>query len=77
MRRQFWVVVALGGGSAVLAIATVASRGWIEVIFRVDPDHGDGRVEWAIVIVMALIAIVCLSWARAEWRRTQAVAAVH
>lgn len=72
MRRQFWAAVVVGGISAVIAVITVVSHEWIEFVFGVEPDNGNGSLEWAIVIVTALIALTCLGWARVEWRRTQA-----
>jgi hypothetical protein len=74
MRRQFWAAVVVGGISAVIAVVTVISHEWIEFVFGVEPDNGNGSLEWAIVIVTALIALTCLGWARVEWRRTQAAA---
>lgn len=38
---------------------------WIELLFRFDPDRGDGRVEWAIVVMSGLAAVgsaVLLAW---------------
>lgn len=75
MRRQFWAAVVVGGSSAVLAVMTLISREWIELLFGVDPDNGSGAVEWGIVLVTAAIAIACLGWARVEWRRAHAAAA--
>jgi hypothetical protein len=72
MRRQFWVTVGVGGFSALLAVVTLISREWIELIFGVDPDNGDGSLEWAIVIGAGAIAACCLAWARIEWRLAHA-----
>jgi hypothetical protein len=61
----------LGGVSAVLAVVTLITREWIEIVFGVDPDDGNGGLEWAIVVVTAVTAIVCLAYARVEWRRAR------
>jgi hypothetical protein len=73
-RWRFWAAVAVGGLSAVLAVMTLVSREWIEIFFRVDFDHGNGSLEWVIVVITAAIAVICLSWARVEWRRAHPVA---
>jgi hypothetical protein len=69
MRRRFWVALVLGGISAVLAVLTLITREWIEILFGVDPDGGNGGMEWAVVVVTAVTAFVCLGYARVELRR--------
>jgi uncharacterized membrane protein YhaH (DUF805 family) len=69
VRLRFWAALVLGCVSAVLFVLTLITREWIEVVFGVDPDHGSGALEWAIVIVTAVAAIACLGYARFEWRR--------
>jgi hypothetical protein len=50
-------------------VLALVSREWIELLFGVEPDGGDGSLEWAIVAVLA-VATVVLAWlARAEWQR--------
>jgi len=71
MRRQFWAAFSCGVSSALLAIITVISREWIEFVFGVDPDGGNGALEWTIVLVTSAVAVVCLGWARLEWRRAR------
>lgn len=71
VRWQFWAALVLGGLSAVLAVLTSISREWIEIVFGVEPDGGNGALEWAIVVVTAVTAIVCLGYARLEWRRAR------
>ena len=69
MRLRFWIVTLLGATSAVLAVVTLFSREWIEVIFGFDPDNGSGALEWGIVAVTAMIAVGCLVVTRVEWLR--------
>lgn len=71
MRLRFWGALAGGGLSAVLAIVTLISREWIEFIFGVDPDGGNGGLEWAIVVATAVIAVACFSWAGVEWKHAR------
>jgi apolipoprotein N-acyltransferase len=72
VRWQFWAALVFGGLSALLALLTLINREWIEEIFGVDPDAGNGTLEWAIVLVSAVVAIACLAFARVEWRRARA-----
>jgi len=69
VRARFWLELALGSATAALAVLTAVSGEWIELLFGVDPDGGDGSLEWAIVA--ALLLATLLSWwlAHAEWRR--------
>ena len=71
MRLRFWGALVGGGLSAVLAIVTLISREWIEFIFGVDPDGGNGGLEWAIVVGTAVIAIACFWWAGVEWKHAR------
>jgi hypothetical protein len=71
VRLRFWMALILGGLSAALALLTLITREWIEIIFGFDPDGGSGALEWAIVIGLAVLAIVSLGYARIEWRRTR------
>ena len=43
------------------------------ILFGVDPDGGDGSLEWALVVGTGLVAVTCLGWARVEWRRAHLV----
>jgi hypothetical protein len=54
---------------------TLFSRDWIENIFHVDPDRGQGWVEWLIVVALALVTVGLGALARAEWSLTTVKAA--
>jgi hypothetical protein len=69
LRSRFWIEVALAAITGVLAVATLISREWIEIVFGVDPDHGDGSLEWLIVAVAFAATIGFSALARLEWRR--------
>jgi undecaprenyl pyrophosphate phosphatase UppP len=73
MRVRFWVESALASLTAVLAIVTVFWHEWIEILFKVDPDGGDGSLEWLIVLGLAVTTIILASLARMDWRRARAV----
>lgn len=64
---------------SLLAVFTSLHHDWIERAFGVDLDSGDGSVEWVLVLVPALIAVLCvivayrkLSKARVVLARSQA-----
>ena len=75
LRNRFWVEIVLGGATAVLAILTVISREWIELIFGVDPDRGNGALEWGIVAALAATTVLLGLLARAEWKHAMAAPA--
>jgi hypothetical protein len=72
MRRRFWIELALAAVTGVLAVVTLISHEWIEIVFGVDPDGGSGALEWGIVVVLALATVVFALLARVEWRRSAA-----
>lgn len=67
-RRRFWAEAVIGGLSAFLAVLTLITREWIELLFGVDPDGGDGSFEWLLVVGLAGLALGLGLLARAEWR---------
>ncbi|MCW2645382.1 MAG: transporter permease [Pseudonocardiales bacterium] len=69
LARRFWVETALATVSSIMAVVTLISREWIEVVFGVDPDHGNGVLEWALVVGLGLAAATLGLMARVEWRR--------
>ncbi len=42
---------------ALAAIVTAIWPDWIELAFHVDPDHGDGDLEWIVVATLAVVAL--------------------
>jgi hypothetical protein len=71
LRRRFWVQGALAATSAVLAALTALWRDWIEVVFRVDPDHSSGALEWLTVAAFVTAATLFTVLARSELRRVR------
>jgi uncharacterized membrane protein YcjF (UPF0283 family) len=69
IRRRFWLEAVLSGAALVLAIVTLFSKEWIEEVFHVDPDGGNGALEWLIVVGLAVVAVVCGVLARREATR--------
>jgi hypothetical protein len=70
MRGRFWLEVALAGVAAILFVLTLVWHDWIEA-FGIEPDGGNGSLEWVVVALFAVAALVCAALARSEWRREQ------
>jgi hypothetical protein len=54
---------------------TLVWKDWIEIVFRVDPDAGNGAAEYFACFV--LLAVAAGGWwlARTEWRAVRRQAA--
>jgi hypothetical protein len=70
--RRFWVEVGLAVFSAFLILLTLVWKDWIEIVFRVDPDHGNGSFEWLLVTLAIVGTVTFSTLARHEWERAQA-----
>lgn len=73
VRLRFWLELAMAIGSGALLLLTVALPDWIEVVFGIDPDAGNGSLEWMITLVLAATTLVFLGLAGSEWRLRQHV----
>ena len=69
LSRRFWVEAGLGLAGTVFAVLTLAWRDWIEIVFKVDPDHHSGSLEWIIVAVAVAVTVITFAAARIEWRK--------
>ncbi len=69
LRARFWVESALAAVSAGLALITIFAPTWIEEVFGIEPDGGNGELEWLIVAVPAVLAAAAGALAGYEWRR--------
>jgi hypothetical protein len=61
---RFWIECALGALSAIVLVMTVATPDWIERIFGLEPDAGDGSTEWGWAISLALVTLALFADAR-------------
>jgi hypothetical protein len=59
-------------GAAVTGVAAVITAivpDWIEAVFHIDPDAGNGSLEWLIVLALALATVTLTALAWRERRR--------
>jgi hypothetical protein len=66
---RFWLEAGLAGVAGVLAVVTLLWRDWIELVFGVDPDGGNGSVEWLVVAVLLGAALAFGGLAAIDFRR--------
>jgi hypothetical protein len=60
--------LALAAIAVALFVLTLVWHDWIEA-FGVEPDGGNGTLEWVVVAAFGVAALVCGALARMEWRR--------
>jgi undecaprenyl pyrophosphate phosphatase UppP len=71
LRRRFWIESVLGSITGCVAVVTLFWHDWIEAVFGVNPDHGNGSAEWLVVVVLLIVTIILVAGARLEWRRAR------
>ena len=71
---RFRVETAVALFAGVLGILTAFWHDWIEALTGWDPDHHNGSVEWLIVAVLLVVAVVLGAVARRDWRLLAAAA---
>jgi hypothetical protein len=71
LRWRFWLETAMAIVTSIVFVFTLVQRDWIEIVFGVDPDQGDGTLEWLIVGVLLLATITLFMLASYEWRRAR------
>jgi hypothetical protein len=60
--------------TGIVAIITLFWNDWIEAVFGVDPDNGNGSAEWLVVLILLFLTVALALGARLEWRRAKLVA---
>ncbi len=71
-----WLIAKVAAATALsgMLALTLAWRAWIERLFGFDPDGGNGSLELAIVVVLALTSALCTLAAARDWRHRRASA---
>ena len=59
-RKRLQLEVGLAILSVLLFVATPLWPEWIEIVFGVDPDYGNGSIEWLIMELTAISAVVAI-----------------
>jgi hypothetical protein len=67
VRIRFWIESALAAITAALFAVTLMSPEWIELLFGVDPDRGNGALEWGIVTILFIACLTFSAMARSDW----------
>jgi hypothetical protein len=57
--------------TGILFVITLVERNWIELLFHIDPDQGNGSLEWLIVGGLLVVTPVLFALAGYEWRRAR------
>lgn len=60
-----------GSITGAVAVITLFWHDWIEIIFGVDPDKGNGSAEWLVVVILLAVTSVLVLGVRLEWRRAR------
>ncbi len=64
---RFWADLVGACTSVLLFVVTLTTPDWIEAVFGVDPDHGSGRLELAVLGACLLSTLTLSLMARRDW----------
>lgn len=73
-RWRFYLEAGAGALTTALFLATLLYPDWIEAIFKINSDAGNGSLEWFVVGVLLVVTVGLFTLAGREWRRAVAVA---
>jgi hypothetical protein len=74
-RLRFLIETGSGALSAILLILALVVPDWIERMFAVAPDGGNGSDEWVVVVLGAAMLASFLEAGRTWWRWWRAASA--
>lgn len=72
VRWRLWLEAALAAGAGVMGVLTLFWHAWIEAVFGVDPDHGNGSLEWIVTFALLAAALGFSFALRRDLRRAKA-----
>ncbi|MGE0879545.1 MAG: ABC transporter permease [Acidimicrobiia bacterium] len=72
-RARWKLQATLAVVSAVLAVLTAVNAEWIEELTGLEPDGGNGELEWLFVAAFALVAVLLSAFSY----RTRRAALAH
>ncbi len=67
-RVILWVQTVCAVLSGLLGLLTLVWHDWLEA-FGWDPDHGNGTVEWGVVVCLLVVAVALGTTAGLQWRQ--------
>ena len=75
MRRSlpvlFWIELVLSVLSAISLALSLVNPQWIETLFEVSPDAGDGSTEWGWTIGFLISTVLLIALTRREWQKAR------
>ena len=74
LRHQFWLESISGSVTGIAAVITLFWHDWIEAVFGIDPDSGNGSAEWLIISVLLIVTVALAVGVWREWRRAELAA---
>lgn len=69
LSTKFWVELVLAAISSLLAVLTMVRPDWIEGLFEVAPDGGNGSSEWGITLAFLVATVALTVLTGRTWRR--------
>jgi hypothetical protein len=66
--RRFWIEAIVAAVGVVLFVLTLITREWIELLTGLDPDGGNGSLEFVIAFGLLAVAAVSALLARRTFR---------